>query len=165
MFKVNDIVVSKHDICKITEIIKDFAQDEDYYTLAPLDNDSLTIHAPVSNKMGLLRSIITKQDAKDLIQKIPEIKIVKLTDRTLEHEYNSLVNSGKREDLVRVIKTTYLHKIEGMDNGLKMSQKEKSYFALAERLLYSELSVALNKPYSEMKEYIVDIVSKSYAIA
>jgi CarD family transcriptional regulator len=157
MFEVGDIVVHKCDICKITYIVKDFREGEDYYTLAPLYDNSLIIHTPVSNKYKLLRHIISGQDAEIIIQKIPNIKIIEADDdRALEGEYSKLINSGKHEDLVRIIKTTYLHKEEKENNGKKANEKDKKYFKQAEKLFYTELSIALGKTYQETKEYIAN---------
>lgn len=162
MFKIGDIVVHKRDICKITEIIKDFKLSGiDYYTLIPINDKSLVIHTPISDKRGLIRSIINKEDAEILIQRIPKIEIVKTDDdRALENEYISLISSGKHEDLIRIIKTTYIRNEEKMKNGRKASEKDKNYFKLAEKLFYPEFSIALNKTYQETKEYVEDKVAK-----
>lgn len=155
MFKVGDTVVHKRDICKITEIKKDFRLNEDYYTLIPVDDNSLIIHTPVSDQRGLIRNIISKEDAEALIKKIPKIKIVKANDdRLLEAEYIKLINSGEHEDLIKIIKTTYLRKEEKVNSGKKVGEKDKSYFKLAEKLFYTEFSVALGKHYQETKEYV-----------
>ncbi len=164
MFKVGDVVVHKRDICKITEIIKDFRPGEDYYTLVPINDESLIIHTPVLDERGLIRNVISKKDAEALIQKIPEIKVIKASDkpndRSLENEYTSLINTGKHKDLIRIIKTAYLRKEEKVNNGQKASEKDKNFFNLAEKLFYTELSITLNKSYQETKEYVENKVAE-----
>lgn len=161
MFKVGDIVAHKRDICKITEIIKDFRPDGDYYTLIPLDDDSLTIHTPVLDKRGLIRDIINKKDAEALIQRIPKIEIVEIEDdRALENEYIKLIDSGKHEDLIKIIKTTYIRKEARINSGQRVGERDKRYFKQAEKLFYTEFSVALNKSYQDTKEYVENKVSK-----
>lgn len=160
MFKVGSIVAHKRDICKITEIVKQFRLDEDYYTLIPIEDSSLIIHTPVSNKQGLIRDIISKKDAEALIESIPEIKVIEfIDDRTLEGDYISLINSGKPENLVRVIKTTYVRNEDRVNNGQNAGKKDRDYFNLAEKLFYTELSIALGKSYAQTKEYIIDKVA------
>lgn len=161
MFKINDIVVHKRDICKITKIVKNFRLGEDYYTLVPIDDSSLVIHTPVLDKRGLIRNVISKDTTEVLIQKIPDIKVIEFSDdHALEGEYIKLINSGKHEDLLRIIKTTFLRKEEKESIGKKVSEKDKNYFKLAEKLFYSELSIALNKTFQETKKYIEDTVAE-----
>lgn len=160
MFKVNEIVVHKCDICKITEIKKDFRLGEDYYTLTPIEDSSLIINTPVSNTRGLLRKVISKKDAEAVIQRIPEIQTIEpCDDRAMENKYNSLINTGNHEDLIQIIKTTYLRNKDKTDNGKKLSEKDKRYFRQAEKIFYSELSIALNKTYDETKDYIANKMS------
>lgn len=160
MFKIGDIVVHKRDICKITAIEKDFRPGEDYYTLIPVEDSSLVIHTPVLDKRGLIRSIISKKAAETLIQEIPKIEIMDCEDdRALEAKYVAAINSGDHKDLIKIIKTTYLRKEEKLSNGHKVSEKDKNYFKLAEKIFYTELSFALGKTYQETKDYIVDKVS------
>ena len=161
MFKIGEIVVHKRDICKITEIIKDFRPDEDFYTLIPIDDNSLVIHTPVNDTRGLIRKVIDKDAAEALIQEIPNIEVVKSEDdRILENSYIALINSGKHADLIKIIKTTFLRKAEKESTGKKVGEKDKSYFKLAEKLFYTELSIALKMTYSETKEYIENKVAE-----
>lgn len=161
MYKVGDIVVHKRDICKITGIIKKFRLDEDYYTLTPIDDSSLVIHTPIMDKRGLIRSIISKEAAETLINEIPDIETIQFDDdRALEGKYNTLIDSGKHRDLIQIIKTTYIRREEKENCGKKVSEKDKNFFRLAEKMFYTELSVALNKTYDETKEYIVSQVAK-----
>jgi len=160
MYKVGDIVVHKRDICKISGIAKNYRPGEDYYILSPIDDNSLVIHTPILDGRGLIRSIITKEEAERLIKEIPNIATIEFNDdRSLEVKYNALVNSGKNQDLIQIIKTTYLRREEKEIKGKKVNEKDKNYFRLAEKMFYSELSVALNKTYDETKEYIVSKVT------
>lgn len=161
MFKVGDTVVHKHEVCKITEIAKKFRDGEDYYTLQPLSDETLIIRTPVSNSYGLLRQIISKTDAEALINKIPEIKPVKLDTRALANEYKKLLDKGTHENLVRIIKTAYTRKEERIKNKQQASENDKIYFRLAEGILYNELSVALNMTIEEVKGYIVERIESA----
>ena len=162
MFKINEVVVHKCDICKITEIKKDFMLGQDYYTLIPIDDSSLVIHTPVSDNRGLLRKVISKDDAEAIIKRMSEIETIAPSDeRTLENEYIKLINSGKHEDLVRIIKTAYLRNAEKENCGKKPGEKDKRYFKRAEKLFYTELSIALKMTYQETKDYVVKQVAKS----
>jgi CarD family transcriptional regulator len=161
MYKVGDIVVHKRDICKITEIKTNYMFDADYYTLVPIEDGSLVIHTPVLDKRGLIRNIVSKENAEALIQKIPEIQVVEFEDdRALENRYITLIDSGKHDDLIKIIKTTYLRKEEKENCGKKVSEKDKNYFRLAEKLFYTEFSIALKMSYQDTKDYIENKVAE-----
>lgn len=165
MFKVGDLVVHKRDICKITAIVEKYRDDTDFYTLTPITDETLIIRTPTTNKHHLIRKIISKQEALDLIKQIPNISALETTDkpndRTLENEYNNLINSGKHKDLIVIIKTAYVRKELKTNSGLKASEKDKTFFSLAEKLLYNELSIALGKSYNEIRDYITKKIIES----
>ena len=73
---------------------------------------------------------------KEIIKKIPKIDIIKLDDKLLEIEYKKLLN-GSLEDLIKIIKTTYLKNKERLDSKKKISDKDKTYFDKAKLLLYT----------------------------
>ena len=74
----------------------------------------------------------------------------------MENEYKRLLDTRDLNDLVKIIKTTYLRNKERIDNKKKISEKDDNYFNKAEDYLYTELSVALNMKKSEVKKYIIE---------
>ena len=74
----------------------------------------------------------------------------------MENEYKRLLDTRALNDLVKIIKTTYLRNKERIDNKKKISEKDDNYFNKAEDYLYTELSVALNMKKSEVKKYIIE---------
>lgn len=158
MYKIGEFVVYKRDVCKI-ENIKN-VQNQDYYVLIPMSDKSLKINVPVDNKFGFLRNLITKEEIEKLIEMIPNINVVESNDKMIENEYRILMNSGKHEDLISIIKTTYLRNKERLDNNKKIGDKDNNYFELAEKYLYNEFSIVLNMSYEDTKKYVIDKVSK-----
>lgn len=158
MKKVGDYVVYRKEVCKVKEIKEKYMKEEDYYRLVPIDDESFHLDVPVNNTNGLLRDLITKEEVERIINKMPEIKIVTMDDKLLEAEYKNLLNSDSLEDYVRIIKTTYLRNKEREENKKKVSDKDNYYFNLAEKYLYNEFSIVLNKTYEETKKYVIDKV-------
>jgi len=76
----------------------------------------------------------------------------------MEYEYKNLLSSGSHEDLVKIIKTTYLRNKERIDNKKKISDKDNRYFQLAEKYLYNEFSIVLGLTIEDTKEYVIDKV-------
>lgn len=152
MYKIGDYVVYKRDVCKIRDI------KDSNYILNPIDDQTLTITIPQSN--NFIREIISKKESEELIKKIPNIDIIKVNDKLLENEYKNLLNSGKLEDLVKIIKTTYLRNEDRINNRKKIGEKDDNYFKKAEKLLYNEISISLNLSYEETKKYIKERVEE-----
>lgn len=158
MYKVGDLLVYKKDVCEIIEIKEKYLRDMDYYILAPIIDKSLKLQIPTSS--SAIRDLITEEEIQKLINKIPTIEIIKNKSKNLENEYKQLMQSGTHEDLIKIIKTTYLRNKERLDNNKKTTDKDNYYFNQAELYLYNEFSVVLNLTYDETKEYILNTVNK-----
>ena len=54
MYKINDYVVYKRDVCIVKDIKDNYRNNEGYYILYPIDDDSLKIEVPISNKLNYI---------------------------------------------------------------------------------------------------------------
>ena len=161
LYLENEYVVYKRNVCKVKEIKNNKINGNDYYTLIPIDDESLTINVPVDNKLGYLRGVMTKDDATNLINNIPNIEPVKdINDKYIERTYKDLLSSGTKEDLVKIIKTTYLRNDDRLKSNKKISEKDSNYFSQAEKYLYNEISVALGMRFDETRDYVIKKVEE-----
>lgn len=154
MFKVGDYVVYNNSVCKIIEIRKKRYNNLDYYFMHSIDDNSLNIEIPINNK--LIRKVITKEQALELINKIPSINTLEDSGKMMENSYKLLMKGNQMEDLIKIIKTTYLRNDYRIKNGKRVSEKDSIYFNMAEKRLYNELSISLNLSFNETKEYIIN---------
>lgn len=159
MFKTNDYIVYNKDICKIEKILENYYNNENYYDLKSISDNSLSIKIPTSSKK--IRPLITKDQIKEIITNIPNIEVIKENDRMIENTYKTLMHSGTHEDLIKIIKTTYLRNEKRLNNNKKISEIDDSYFRTAEKFLYNEFSIVLNKTYNETKDYVINEVLKT----
>ena len=155
MFKTGDYVIYRRDLCTIKDII-----DNKYYKLSLIDDNTLSINIPIDNKFGLRRKPISKEEAEELINKILTIEPIKTNDKLLENVYKELMRTNKQEDLIKIIKTTYLRNKEREETGKKIADKDQIFFEQAEKYLYNELSISLNMNYKEIKNYIIEYINK-----
>ena len=160
MFNVGEYVVYKHDVCRIKEI-KIGRNDKEYYVLIPITDDTLKIDIPIDFANKSIKKLISKEYALELIKKMKEIEIIDIDTKLLENEYKKLLSDETHESLIKIIKTTYLRNKERIDSKRKVSDKDDYYFKLAEKYLYNELSIVLNKTYDETKEFILKEVEKN----
>lgn len=158
MKKIGEFVIFRKEVCKIKEIKENYRNGLDYYSLTPLEDESLHLIVPVTSEKTILRESISKKEVEDLIRKIPLVKPIESEEKILENEYKVLLNSGNLEDYIKIIKTTYLRNKERLDNKRKISDKDNYYFNLAEKYLYNEFSIVLNKDFEETKKYVIDRV-------
>lgn len=159
MPKVGQIIMYRRDVCEVKEIVKKFRDDKDYYKLSPCYDESLTIHAPAEGIAEVFRPLLSKAEVNDLIESIPAVEPVDTGTRMIENVYRDLFNSGKHEDLIRIIKTTYLRAEEKLGKGQKRSEKDKVYFRMAEDALYNELAIVLDKSVADTRDYVVERVT------
>ncbi len=158
MFNIGQkVLYGKTGVCEIAdicqkELIKN--QKRNYYILKPLYSDNSVIYAPMDSDKIFIRPIISKQEAEELISKIPEI-IESISDRTLTvQEYEEILNTHKCEDLVKLTRKLYIKKKLAKENRKKTGFIDERYTALAEKLLFGELACALEIPITQVEDYI-----------
>ena len=153
MLKVGDYVIYQEQVCQIKEQkINEFTNLESFI-LVPVTDSSLKLNVPVNNPN--IKNLMTKEEIKNLIALMPSIPLIDIEDKLLENEYKKLYHSGSKEDLIRIIKTTYKRNQDRLNNNKKISEKDNKYFTLAENLLYSEIATVFGISLEEAKEYIL----------
>ena len=153
MLKVGDYVIYQEQVCQIKEQkINEFTNLESFI-LVPVTDSSLKLNVPVNNPN--IKNLMTKEEIKNLIALMPSIPLIEIEDKLLENEYKRLYHSGSKEDLIRIIKTTYKRNQDRLNNNKKISEKDNKYFTLAENLLYSEIATVFGISLEEAKEYVL----------
>ena len=157
MYKSGDVVVYGRDVYRIKDVKDNYLFNKNYYIMNPIDDDSLVTSVPVDTT-SYLRDVITKEEAEDLIAKIPSIEIVQASDRDIEYEYKQLLRENTLEALIKIIKTTYMRNMMRQNQNKRISEKDEQYFNQAERRLYNELSISLHLTFDDTKQYVIDSV-------
>ena len=158
MFDIGDFVVYKKDVCKVAGIKEKYYKDMDYFSLEPVFDSTLKIDVPKNSK--LLRSVLSKKEVEEIINKIPFINYIDMNDKMLENEYKKLLHDGGYDGLVKIIKTTYIRNNDRINSKRKISEKDETYFNLAEKYLYNEFAVSLGISPEEAKEYVINKVNE-----
>ena len=157
MYKPGDVVVYGRDVYRIKDVKDNYLFNKNYYIMNPIDDDSLVTSVPVDTT-SYLRDVITKEEAEELIAKIPSIEIVQASDRDIEYEYKQLLRENTLEALIKIIKTTYMRNMMRQNQNKRISEKDEQYFNQAERRLYNELSISLHLTFDDTKQYVIDSV-------
>ena len=153
MYKINDVVVYKRDVCRVVGREKSGFTGEKCYILVPYHNTdgSTRMQVPVSNKAGHLRDLITKEQLLELLTNKPA---------NMKSQYANLLKTNEITDLIRIIKTSYERNRIRMEQHKKAASVDDEYLQKAEGYLYNELSVVLGMSFEEAKEYFTEEVSK-----
>ena len=152
MYQINDYLKYGKDVCRVKEIEEKKFNDQDYYLLVPVKDETLKIEIPVTSDK--VQDLISKDKLESLLDKIPEIETIELEDKFMESEYKRLMSTGEYEDIMRVIKTTYLRNKIRKQNNKKLAEKDINYFQQAEDL-FNEFSVVLGKSFDDTKNYVI----------
>lgn len=148
-----DYIVYRKETCKI------IGKEDGYYKLVPINDTSIKYKVPVDS--NFLKKVITKEEIDRLLLEIPEINTIDLGEKQIEQEYKELMKSGTHEDLVKIIKTSYLRNQIRILNNKRISEIDDEYFRRAEKYLYEEIGVVLNLSFENTKEYIINKLKKA----
>ena len=148
-----DYIVYRKETCKI------IGKEDGYYKLVPINDTSIKYKVPVDS--NFLKKVITKEEIDRLLLEIPEINTIDLGEKQIEQEYKELMKSGTHEDLVKIIKTSYLRNQIRILNNKGISEIDDEYFKRAEKYLYEEIGIVLNLSFEDTKKYIINKLKKA----
>lgn len=160
MFQINDLVVyGKNGVCSVKEIgtLSLMNNDRLYYTLIPVYKKEETIYAPVENGRIVMRDVISKEDAKELIDTFSKLEeTVVASERDRENCYKQTLMGCNCEELASMIKTIYNRKCKRISEGKKVTVVDEKYYRQAEEQLFGELAFALDVDKTKISEMISD---------
>lgn len=160
MYEVGSTVIYKNDgVCEITEIIvKTFKDKEiEYYVLNPVHNPNAEIFVPKNNPdlVSKMRKVLTKDEIMQIIEAMPEEENIWISDEADRKEkYKEILTTGNRTDLVRLIKTLYVHKQNQKQCGRKLHLADERFLRDAEKMLYDEFAYVLEIAPKEVLGFI-----------
>ncbi len=163
MFKKEEIVVNKKgQVCRIIDILDNFdvgLGKNTYYVLIPYfneKNDSIKYYIP-ADKEGIIRSALTKEEIIKLIDALPEIKEIWITNPKIRKtKFKELYDTGDPIEIFRLIKSFEKKKKELEKENKFLSFTDESFLREIKTNIYNEFSVGLNIPCSEIEKFIVN---------
>ncbi len=164
MFQKDALVIyGKTGVCKVMDITTpDFClakpgeKKKLYYVLSPLYQDG-TIYALVDNPRVFIRPILTKEEAKQLVELIPTIRAQAYyggSTQDLRNHYQNLLDSNDCADLVELVMSIYEKKTYVEQTKKKFGAVDEHFMKQAEQLLNGELAAALEITVEQVSDYI-----------
>ena len=160
MYNVNDLVLySSYGVCKIADITeKDlYGEKVEYYVLKPVNDKKSTYFVPVNHAASVskMRHTLTKDEVFDIIQNMPNEDTVWIeNDARRKEKYKSVISECNPRELVRLIKSAYIHKQNLQEVGKKVHKVDEDFMKEAENLLYEEFAVVLKLDKDEVLPFI-----------
>lgn len=159
MFEKGDyIIYGNMGVCRVGDIttvnLDGVPRDKLFYVLYPYHQEGKKVFTPVDNQKTIMRKIITKEMAEELLKEVPNIETIQASnDKLREEQYKECIRSCECRQLVKVIKTFYKQKQQRLSQGKKMPAMDEKYSRIAEDNLFLELSIPLDIPKGDVKNY------------
>ena len=160
MFKIGEYVVyGMNGVCIVEEIgpksLSGIDSNKVYYTLLPLYTKGSRVFTPVDNQKVVMRPVISKQDACNLIDEMKNVEQIEVADdKHRELAYKEALKSCDCRELIRIINTVLKRKEERLAQGKKMSACDERYLKQAQDSLYGEFAISLKMEKDEVEDYI-----------
>lgn len=161
MFQVGDyIIYGSNGVCKVEEIgpikIGGVLSKREYYFLLPIYIKGTMVYTPVDSDKTVMRPVISKEAAHELISQIDQIEPIKeLEDREREFVYRKLMKTYDCKELIKIIKTISIRKKFREEEGKKLIAADEKYLNLAKDCIAGELSIPLQMKREEVEEFIL----------
>lgn len=166
MYSIGDYVVfGNKGICSINEIttlnMSEVDGDRLYYIMTPVNTNNGKLYTPVDCDPKRLRNLMTKDEAQNLIESVPEVSEISLiSDKLLESKYRELLKDATPSECMQIIKTVYTRKSRRIKQGKKLTEVDGRFLKRAEDLLYAELSMVLSVPKEEVFRDITEKIGE-----
>lgn len=162
MFEKGEYLIYGHNgICKVEDMthlnLSGVDKGKLYYVLAPVNKKESRIYYPVDReKDGRARRIITREEAEQLLQEIPQIEQIKVTnDKLREDAYKQALYSSDCRKWVSIIKTLFLRRQDRLQHGKRVASVDERYMKMAEDAFYSEVAFVMGKEKEEIENFVI----------
>jgi len=138
--------------CQITEIgtLSFGRPDKIYYSLKPVYDTRSTIYVPIAKEEEIARKVITKEEAESILEMV---KNAEPADFVAEWEVcDAILKSGDNVQVSKMIRLLRNLRKENRKNHKGLNIAEEKLLRDAERVFFSEMATAFEKPMDEIVE-------------
>ena len=161
MYQAGDLILyGGTGVCKVQQVVSKRMRltepEQQYYVLEPLYQAG-TIMTPVGNDKVFMRPVISREEALELIDSIPQIEAVPYHNQNLqqlENHYRTQMQSHDCRTLLQLTMSAYRKKEERERARQKFGAVDRRYLERAENLLFGELAVALGITRESVQPFI-----------
>ena len=153
------VVYGAHGACVILDIEKKRVDKKliEYYVLEPVDGPGIRYYIPTENEVAVakLKDVLSEQQVHQLLASEQVRQDAWIEDEgQRKQRYKELITSGDRTALVSMIHTLHKHRDQQIKNGKKLHMCDENFLRDAEKLLDSEIALALRISQDEVGEVV-----------
>ncbi|MCF0145796.1 MAG: CarD family transcriptional regulator [Eubacterium sp.] len=131
-----------------------------YYVLRPVITDKSTIYSPVDNEKVVIRDLMCRDEAEELIMQISDIpEIIVENEKVREEQYKEIIKQINLRQCIALLKTLLHKKKERQEEGRKFTTVDERYLKETEIIVSSELALALGEERSVTDRKIRELIT------
>ena len=162
MFEINDSVIHcREGLSKIISVNN--MNGRDYFLVSVNRNSGETIYVPVDTAESIIRPLMDKKAADELLKYIKKIK-KEFNSNTKQRRdtYKKKLSSGDVKEIAYLYRQLYFYeKIGGENNSeIKLGPVDIDMLSYAENMLMDELSLSYGVAREEAKAFVEKRISK-----
>lgn len=160
MFSAGDaIVYGTHGVCELKEIsrLKFGGTAGEYFILAPVNDPKSILYIPTGNEKltSKMRSLPSREELLRVIDEAAGDDTSWISNDAERRNYcDTVVKSGDRRELMRLIAMLYLKREELTRNKKHFHNVDAQYLKTAERMLNDEFSYVLGIRADDVPDFI-----------
>jgi len=163
------VVYSSSGVCTVSDIRReDFTGEErDYYVLKPMDGGTSSIFVPTDNDRltGRMRTLLTRDQALDLIRKMPHENPDWIPDNRARGQlFQEILLGCNILRLVRMMRAIYHRREELAARGKKNLMADENALKRAEKILYGEMALVFGLTPDQVPPFIAEKIEENLAM-
>ena len=162
MFKINDSVIHCREGLSTIVAINNM-NGKDYFLVSVNRNSGETIYVPVDTANNIIRPLMNKKDADDLLLFIKKIKKdFNSNTKQRRDAYKKKLSSGDVKEIAYLYRQLYFYEKIGGENNteIKLGPVDIDMLEYAQNMLMDEFAITYNVKRDEVKGFIEKRISK-----
>ena len=162
MFKINDSVIHCREGLS-TIVAMNNMNGKDYFLVSVNRNSGETIYVPVETANNIIRPLLNKKDADDLLLFIKKIKKdFNSNTKQRRDAYKKKLSSGDVKEIAYLYRQLYFYEKIGGENNteIKLGPVDIDMLEYAQNMLLDEFALTYEVARSEIKEFVEKRISK-----
>lgn len=150
MYQIGELVqYGNSGVCRIEEIVQDvpgLQKDTQCYLLIPVSGRDGKIYSPVDSGKVKMRRILSSEEVRELMGKVPEIKELTIAnEKQCESIYKEELYSVDCYRWLCLLKTLYARRKARLVAGKKITATDERYLRNVEERLKEEFSIIIGQ--------------------
>ena len=162
MFKINDSVIHCREGLSTIIAINNM-NGKDYFLVSVNRNSGETIYVPVDTAQSIIRPLMDKKEADELLKYIKKIK-KEFNNNTKQRRdaYKKMLSSGNVKEIAYLSRQLYFYEQIGGENNteIKLGPVDIDMLSYAENMLMDELSITYGVARNEVKAFVQKRITK-----